>query len=155
MPYVDLQRCTHQRFFKADMSLSSHGHGNQQAMGRSTNDADILRVIGFLQLQHGKFEQAVVLFDALHALFPEDLTIALSLAFALLQAGQAHDASEVLKQIETFAVFSSGLSSLQRNSCFCWLRSLALAEAGQAVEAARWMRFFLRSRRQSNVEAAS
>ncbi len=137
------------------MSLPSNGHGSQQAMGRPTSDADILRVIGFLQLQHGKFEEAVVLFDALHVLFPEDLTIGLSLAFALLQAGQAHDASEVLKKIESFAAFSSGLSSLQRNSCFCWLRSLALCEAGQPAEAARWMRFFLRSRRQSNLEAAS
>lgn len=137
------------------MSLLSNSDGNQQAIGRPTNDADVLRVIGFLQLQHGKFEQAVVLFDALHVLFPEDLSIGLSLAFALLQAGKAHEASEVLKQIESFVAFSSGLSSLQRNSCFCWLRSLALAEAGQAVEAARWMRFFLRSRRQSNLEAAS
>jgi hypothetical protein len=155
MPYVASQRCIRQHYSKADMSLPVSIHSAKRGADRLPADVDILRVIGYLQLQHGKFEQSIVLFDALHALFPEDLNIGLSLAFALLQSGHAHESSEVLQQIESCTVFSDGLSSPQKDPCFCWLRSQALTAAGQTIEAARWMRFFLRLRRQSNLQAAS
>lgn len=155
MPYIASQRCIRQHYSRAEMSLPVAIHGTQRVADRLPTDVDILRVIGYLQLQHGKFEQSIVLFDALHALFPEDLSVGLSLAFALLQSGYAHESSEVLKQIESCTVFYDGLSSPQTDPCFCWLRSQSLAAVGQTIEAARWMRYFLRLRRQSNLQAAS
>lgn len=116
---------------------------------RSVIDADVLRVIGFLQLQHGKAEQAIRLFDALHALLPDDIGVGLSLSYTLLQLGNAQEASFILDKIESMSDFSSGPSSLQKNSCFCWLRSQAFFRLGQSAEAARWMRIFLRLRRQT------
>jgi hypothetical protein len=153
MPYVDSQRCTPQRYFKAEMSPLAVIHSHQQHVSRQNADADILRVIGFLQLQHGKFEQAVAVFDALHALFPEDFTIGLSLALSLLKLGHADQAAQVLERIESGFDFSGEQSSFQKNPCFCWLRSQTLSATGDAIEAARWMRFFIRLRRQSNLQA--
>jgi hypothetical protein len=119
---------------------------------QSVADTDVLRVIGYLQLQHGKAEDAVRIFDALHALFPADLRIGLSLSFALLQLGNAQEAALVLEKIESFSDSSFGYASLQRNLCFCWLRSQAFSGIGQPIEAARWMRLFIRFRRQSNLK---
>lgn len=115
-------------------------------------DADVLRIIGFLQLQHGKAEEAVGIFDALHALFPEDVRIGLSLSYALLQLGNALEASLILEKIESDSDSSFGYASLQKNLCFCWLRSQAFSGIGQTIEAARWMRIFIRLRRQSNLK---
>ena len=93
---------------------------------RSVADADVLRVIGFLQLQHGKAEEAVGIFDALYAIFPEDINIGLSLSYALLQLGNALEASLVLEKIESYSDSSFRYTSLHNNPCFCWLRSKAL-----------------------------
>ena len=122
---------------------------------RSVADADVLRVIGFLQLQHGKAEEAVGFFDALYAIFPEDINIGLSLSYALLQLGNALEASLVLEKIESYSDSSFRYTSLHNNPCFCWLRSKAFSGTGQSVEAARWMRLFLRLRRQSNFKVTS
>lgn len=122
---------------------------------RSVADADVLRVIGFLQLQHGKAEEAVGIFDALYAIFPEDINIGLSLSYALLQLGNALEASLVLEKIESYSDSSFRYTSLHNNPCFCWLRGKALSGTGQSVEAARWMRLFLRLRRQSNFKVTS
>ena len=122
---------------------------------RSVADADVLRVIGFLQLQHGKAEEAVGIFDALYAIFPEDINIGLSLSYALLQLGNALEASLVLEKIESYSDSSFRYTSLHNNPCFCWLRSKAFSGTGQSVEAARWMRLFLRLRRQSNFKVTS
>ncbi len=122
---------------------------------RSAADVDVLRIIGFLQIQHGKVDEAVGVFDALHALFPDDISIGLSLSYALLQLGNALEASFVLEKIEAHSDSSSGNSNLQRNACFCWLRSQAFSGTGQSVEASRWMRLFLRLRRQSNLQVTS
>ena len=153
MSYVDSQRCTPQRYSKAEMSPLAVIHSNQQAVSRQYADADILRVIGFLQLQHGKFEQAATVFDALYALFPEDLTIGLSLSLSLLKLGHADQAAQVLERIESGFDFSGEQSSFQKNLCFCWLRSQTLSATGEAMEAARWMRIFIRLRRQINLQA--
>ena len=122
---------------------------------RSVADGDVLRVIGFLQLQHGKAEEAVGIFDALYAIFPEDINIGLSLSYALLQLGNALEASLVLEKIESHSDSSFRYTSLHNNPCFCWLRSKAFSGTGQSVEAARWMRLFLRLRRQSNFKVTS
>ena len=149
MPYVVSQRCIPLHYFRAEMPQIFAIGVDQQAAVIPASDADILRVIGYLQLQHGKLEQAIVMFDALHALFPDDLNAGLSLAFSYLQLGHVDESSEVLDQIESRAGISTRLSMPQKNPCFCWLRSHALLAAGQSVEAARWMRLFLRLRRQS------
>ena len=150
MLYSGLQRCTLLHSFRDEMRQPVVNQDLPDPTTRSAADADVLRVIGFLLLQHGKVEQAVWLFDALHALFPDDTGIGLSLSYALLQIGNAEEASFILEEIESNSDFSSGYSSLQKNPCFCWLRSQAFVQTGQSVEAARWMRIFLRLRRQSN-----
>jgi len=150
MLYSGLQRCTLLHSFRDEMRQPVVNQDLPDPTTRSAADADVLRVIGFLLLQHGKVEQAVGLFDALHALFPDDVGIGLSLSYALLQLGNAEEASFLLEEIESYSDFSPGYSSLQQNPCFCWLRSQAFFQTGQSVEAARWMRIFLRLRRQSN-----
>jgi hypothetical protein len=122
---------------------------------RSVADADVLRVIGFLQLQHGKAEEAVGIFDALYAIFPDDVSIGLSLSYALLQLGNALEASLILEKVESYSDSSFRYAILHNNPCFCWLRSQAFSGTGQSVEAARWMRLFLRLRRQSNLQVTS
>ena len=127
----------------------------KQLSNRAAADLDVLRVIGFLQLQHGRFLPAVILFDALYSIFPSDLGIAFSLAQAHLQNGDPQSAHGVLEAIETRSVTDPNLQGLQQDFCFCWLRSQALAGIGQSAEAARWMRLFLRLRRQSTLSVVS
>ena len=153
--YFGWQRCTRPRFYKAEMPPTAVNSDIFGTTIRSAADVDVLRVIGFLQIQHGKVDEAVGVFEALYALFPEDINIGLSLSYALLQVGNALEASFILEKIEAYADSSFGNSNLQRNACFCWLRSQAFSGTGQSVEAARWMRLFLRLRRQSNLKVTS
>lgn len=112
---------------------------------------DVLKVIGFLQLQHGEPADAVVLFDALRALFPGDQKIALSLALAWLRAGDPRAALAILDDASNaFGPDSYHGPALQTGTldpCHHLLRGQALAALGRMAEAARAMRLFIRQRR--------
>ncbi len=110
------------------------------------NDADVLKVIGWLQLQHGDPLQAVTLFDALYALLPSDRRVALSLALALLRAGNPQAALDTLEHL---SIETSSTDLIVDDLCPCQqlLRSQALASLGRLAEAARAMRLFIRQRR--------
>jgi predicted Zn-dependent protease len=110
------------------------------------NDADVLKVIGWLQLQHGDPLQAVTLFDALHALLPSDRRVALSLALALLRTGNPQTALDTLEHL-SIETSSTDLMMDDLYPCHQLLRSQALAALGRLAEAARAMRIFIRQRR--------
>ena len=128
--------------------ILSHSDRSDLFPSSLDTNLDVLRVLGFLQLQFGKAEQATVIFEALRLIFPNDTTIGFSLASAYLQISDSHAANAVLESIEAEAIKNENFIQLQQDFCFCWLRSRALSGVGQSAEAGRWIRLFLRLRRQ-------
>ncbi len=120
----------------------------QRSPAFSAANADVLKVIGYLQLQHGDPSQAVILFDALHALFPSDPKIAMSLALASLRSGDPQAALVVLDEFAHPAQAAGGTLAEALEPCRHLLRGQALAALGRMPEAARSMRLFIRQRRQ-------
>lgn len=57
-----------------------------------TEHKEILSVLGYFFLEHGQPDKALVLLEALGALFPADPGIAKSLSYAYLRAGRYRDA---------------------------------------------------------------
>ena len=106
---------------------------------------DLLRLIGFLHLDHGMPDKAVVVFEALLAIAPEDLKLRLSLACALLKTGAAAKALETLDRLPDAETANQTTAELP--SLFHLLRSRALVQQGRMPGAARSMRHFLRMRR--------
>lgn len=127
----------------------SFSAGTQAAL--PAKHVDVLKVIGFLQLQHGEPADAAVFFDALRALFPEEQKIALSLALARLRAGDPQAALAILDDAaNAFGPDSrsgTGLEPGTLDPCHHLLRAQALAALGRMAEAARAMRLFIRQRR--------
>jgi predicted Zn-dependent protease len=115
-------------------------------------DADVLRVIGFLLLQHGKSSEAATLFDALRVLAPTDPKVVLSLALAWLQVGNPQAAYDVLDSIQASESKDADLLSLTRDPVFYWLQSQALSGLGRTSDAARSARLFLRLRREFELQ---
>ncbi len=98
---------------------------------------DLLRVLGYHHLQNGSSVRAAQIFEALQALHPEDASISLSLACALLRSSQADQAMLVLDSIP----------GLQADSALAWLlRGQALTKNGRMAEAAHAMRLFIHRR---------
>lgn len=98
---------------------------------------DLLRVLGYHHLQNGNPARAAQIFDALQTLHPDDASVSLSLACALLRSKQLEQAMQVLDSIP----------GTQANSALAWLlRGQALTQTGRMAEAARAMRLFIRYR---------
>lgn len=120
--------------------------------------ADVLRLIGFLQLQYGNPSDAVVMFDALRALFPSDRNLSLSLALASLRSGDPQSALEVLDDAMPIALAGQQIAASARHDalapCHHLLRGQALAGQGRMAEAARAMRLFIRHRRLLDSQGA-
>ncbi|MEI2740847.1 MAG: tetratricopeptide repeat protein [Candidatus Competibacter sp.] len=90
-----------------------------------TDHKDMLSVLGHFFLEHGQTDKALVLLDALQALFPEDPDIAKSLSYACLQAGRYQEALDAANR---------GIA--ERDAAFIHLlRSKALWGLGRADEA--------------------
>jgi len=95
---------------------------------------DLLRVLGYHHLQNGSSVRAAQIFEALQSLHPEDASISLSLACALLRSGQPDQAMLVLDTVP----------GSQADSALAWLlRGQALTKNGRMAEAARAMRLFI------------
>lgn len=108
---------------------------------------DLLRVLGYLQLQHGNPGKAAAIFDALLATAPSDPRLALSHACALLRSGQS---AEALKALDT----SGDQSFAGELLTLAWLlRGQALSRLGRVAEAARAMRMFIRQRHADAAKA--
>ncbi len=106
---------------------------------------DLLRVLGYLQLQHGSPAKAAAIFDALSATHPADPLLALSHTCALLRSGQSADALAALDA-------ASAQDFSGEHLTLAWLlRGQALSRLGRVAEAARAMRMFIRQR---HAEAA-
>lgn len=118
----------------------------------SRNQEDLLKLIGYLHLEHGSPEKAVSVFDALLALQPGDLQLRFSLALSLLRVGDGVTALQVVDAMPTplsVAEISAGTPPL-----FHLLRSQALVQLGRLPEAARSMRMFIRQRRLAQAAEA-
>ncbi len=120
------------------LPLESHAHG------LSSQQEDLLRLIGFLQLEHGSPEKAVTVFDALLAMRPDDMQLRFSLTLSLLRIG---DGAGALQVIEDTAYLHSAQAPQEPVPLFHLLRSQALVQLGRLPEAARSMRIFIRQRR--------
>ena len=59
-----------------------------------TTQKDFLWVLGSFYLGNGKFDKALILFEALHALFPDTPRILGSLGYAALMCGREEQALE-------------------------------------------------------------
>lgn len=98
---------------------------------------DLLRVLGYHHLQNGSSVRAAQIFEALQALRPEDASISLSLACALLRSEQLDQAMLVLESIP----------GSHADSALAWLlRGQALTRNGRMAEAAHAMRLFIQRR---------
>jgi len=115
----------------------------------SGNHEDLLRLIGYLHLEHGSPEKAVVVFDALLALLPDDMQLRYSLISALLRTENAEAAMQIIEAGS--GTDRSGDMGSQPPPLFHLLRSQALVQLGRLPEAARSMRIFIRQRRVEQV----
>ncbi len=98
---------------------------------------DLLNLLGYHHLQHGNPERALVIFDAIHSLRPEDSKVILSLACAQLRCNQPEAAISVL----------ASLPQKNQDDALAWLfRGQALMQTGRVAEGARAMRLFIRKR---------
>lgn len=100
---------------------------------------DLLRVIGFLMLAHGRPERAILVYDVLHLLAPGDEQVALALGYALIQCGRPSDALDLMESLSL---------TFQDRAVLNLLRGQALAKVGRGIEAARAMRAFSKFRSQ-------
>lgn len=103
----------------------------------SAQQSDLLRLLAFIYLQHGKTRQAAVLFQALHVLHPLDAAVTRSLACALLRTDQPAEALALLDPMLLHGE-ATALSEL--------LRAQALASLGRPEQAAAAMQQFVHLR---------
>ncbi len=101
------------------------------------DESGVLRLLGILLLQHGMPSRAAICFDVLCELSADDEQLQLSRACALLRAGDATGAINVLER----------LFPTPSDPALAWLlRGQALTQLGRPLEAARAMRMFIRHR---------
>ncbi|HSY28642.1 MAG TPA: tetratricopeptide repeat protein [Burkholderiaceae bacterium] len=103
----------------------------------STEYCDLLKLLGYLYLQSGRPEGAATLFNALHAVDPDEQHAAISLACAYIRCGKPTEALSLLDQLQDHDHVSA-LTHL--------LRSQALISLKRTAEAARSMRVFVMTR---------
>lgn len=106
---------------------------------RDDKHVDLLRLIGFLLLAHGRPERAILVYDVLHLLTPDDEQVVLSLSYALIQSGRPSDALDLMESLPR---------PFQDRASFNLLRGKALSMVGRGIEAARAMRAFSKYREQ-------
>jgi len=99
--------------------------------------ADLMRLLGYVYLQHGQPSRAAVMFDALHALDPADPLAARSLALARLRCGQPDAALAPLQGL---------LDQGDNHAATHVLRAQALLATGQVTASALAMRAYVAAR---------
>lgn len=113
------------------------------------SQAGLLKILGYLHLQHGDPAKAVIIFEVIHRLYPDDRKILLSLATSLLKSGDPARALAVIDASpETERASGNSAESFDCYlPCRYLLRGQALAALGRKAESARAMRIFLHQRR--------
>ncbi len=120
----------------ARRALEASGSTDLTALSAARVDA--LRALGFVYLQSGLFAKARILFSALHELWPADVQIAASLAYALLHEGRFDAALALLDGCQHDAVPPPPLCDL--------LRARALSGLGRTDEARAALLVFSQSK---------
>lgn len=100
---------------------------------------ELLRLLGFVLLAHGRGDKAVLVFDVLHLFMPDDEQVALSLGYALIQCGRVSDALRLIDSLRL---------PHREPATLALLRGKALSSLGRGIEATKAMRRFARLRQQ-------
>lgn len=103
----------------------------------SKEQKDVLLVLGYLYLQHAKYNQAKIVFEGLLLFFPKDYHIMRSLAYAYLNDGEYEHALEMNEQSR------HPLMTKEDHAFFTLLQSKALWRLGKAHEAKQSFNQFL------------
>jgi hypothetical protein len=82
----------------------------------SQEQCELMHVLGFTYLLHGHAESAAILFQALHALFPDQLVLCQSLALAQLRQNAAQAA------LHTLAGLPDGTALTELLRAWCLIR---------------------------------
>ena len=100
-------------------------------------------MLGYQYLQNGHPKRALLIFEAMQALQPNNSHYALAAACAYIRCKNGMQALEIL----------DSLSISQNESALAWLlRGQALAQLGRMAEAARAMRFFIMHRASEKIK---
>jgi predicted Zn-dependent protease len=98
---------------------------------------ELLNVLGYQYLQNGRAERALLIFEAMQCLQPDNSRYAFAAACSCLRC---NDATQALLILDT-------LTKSQNDVALSWLlRGQALAKLGRMAEAARAMRLFIMHR---------
>lgn len=116
---------------------ASHALAPTPASALAACPADLMRLLGYVYLQHGQPSRAMVMFDALHALDPGDPLAARSLALARLRCGQPDAALATLHEL---------LDQGDNHAATHVLRAQALLATGQVTASALAMRAYVAAR---------
>ncbi|MGV3655206.1 MAG: tetratricopeptide repeat protein [Noviherbaspirillum sp.] len=103
----------------------------------SAEQDDLLRLLGYIYLQHGRAAQSAILFHAIHALRPDDRFAARALACSWLRSGKAREALPLLDLL---------IERGDRSPLVHLLRGQALSQMGRRAESFQAMRLFVSAR---------
>lgn len=108
----------------------------------SDSQLELLNVLGYQYLQNGNPKRALLIFEAMQALQPNNSHYALASACAYIRCNEGNQALQIL----------DSLSNIQNEAALAWLlRGQALAQLGRMAEAARAMRFFIIRRASEDI----
>ncbi len=103
----------------------------------NSEQRDLLHILGYFYLQHGKADKAETIFAALSALAPRDTRFAQGLACAQIRSGKAEPALEILDRL---------LDQGEIGAMVHLLRGQALAQLNRTSEASRAMQAYMSAR---------
>jgi predicted Zn-dependent protease len=112
----------------------------------SEQQADLLKLLGHVYLQHNKPERAAILLYALHALEPEDAAVSKMLAYAYLRSKRPHEAMLLLDPL---------IDGSEDQPHVHLMRSQAYRLMGRMSDAAWAMRLYVNTRAASLVNRGS
>jgi len=119
------------------VALSSRAEVNNPVSAMAPPVREALAVLGYFYLRNGRAGQAVTIFAALDALFPDDRRTVTSLALALVRAGKAERALHVIERLAVLGFV---------DSAFHLLRAQALSALNRSGESTAAMRAYLTQR---------
>jgi tetratricopeptide (TPR) repeat protein len=104
-------------------------------------DRAFLHLLGYMYLQQAKYREALILFRFLRLHFVGDVSVVLSLVYALYQLKRYKEVSSVLDSLDP-AKFSD-----EHRSVYFFLKSKSLWELGQVQESRAMLRRYLECRK--------
>jgi tetratricopeptide (TPR) repeat protein len=103
--------------------------------GLREDEKEFLTLLGYLYLRYGKWEKAVVIFEALHVLFPDEAYFSKALSFAYIRMEEYRKA---LDQAEKFLGAVSQNGEREIGHCLKSKALLGIGETEKARECLKW-----------------